>query len=85
MISIQVCKDVGEIILSREWSKCKGPGSVWLEGSEGAGLRVVDDEVRREGVNEMKKILVGCAKEVGFGSKNNGKPVENFKRKSDMI
>lgn len=46
MIKIQACKDAGEIISNGRWSKCKGPGVVWLEGSEGGGARVVNDEVR---------------------------------------
>lgn len=84
MISIQACKDVGEIILSRPWSKCKGPGTVWLEGSDRARVRVIDDEVRVESVGEMMKNLVGYAKEFGFGCKSNGNAVESFKQKSGM-
>lgn len=48
-------------------------------------MRVVDDEVREEGVSEMMKSLIGYAEEFGFGCKSNSKPVESFKQKSDMI
>lgn len=44
-------------------------------------MRVVDDEIREEGVNEIMKSLVGYAKEFGFHCKANGKAGEDFKQK----
>lgn len=85
MIKIQACKDAGEIISNGRWSKCKGPGVVWLEGSEGAGARVVNDEVREEGMRVMTESLAGYTSKFGFGCKSSGKPVESFKQKSDVI
>lgn len=73
MIRIQLCKDVGDIIVGRGRS------------SEEARVSIINDEVREEKVSEIMKSLVGYAKEFGFIVKAVVSQVESLKQKSDMI
>lgn len=38
-----------------------------------------------EGMRVMTESLVGYTSKFGFGCKSNGRPVESFKQKSDVI